>query len=124
MSQQQAAQLTVDPGSDELRPVVELFNALTGKRPSPATVWRICTRGNKRAGKLPALKVLGAWHSTRPTLLQWLQAGADRSVRGVEGRSTKRVASTEKRLREAGLIGPILAKHNTPAAERLEGEGA
>ena len=52
------------PGVGDLVPVSRLFENLGLRRPHPSSIWRICARGNARAGRLPALRVLGAWHST------------------------------------------------------------
>ena len=110
--------LTVDPKTDDLKPVVELLKDLTGRRPSPATIWRWCSKGTKRGGRLPAFKVLGTWHSTRAALLQWLAAESDRTDSHAVDRPSGRDPSTKKRLTKAGLI------NCESDAERLEGEGA
>jgi len=47
----------------DLRPVSLIARNLTGKRPSPSTVWRWVKRGN-RGGKLDAVMIGGSWHTT------------------------------------------------------------
>jgi len=88
---------------DDLRPVSLLARELTGRRPSPATIWRWCVKGTARAGRLPALTVFGSWHSTREALVEWLRRGSERSAVPNDP-PADRPASTERRLKEAGLL--------------------
>lgn len=98
--------LTLDPETDDLRPVAVLVADLTGRRPSPPTVWRWCVRGTRRAGKLPALRVFGSWNTTRQALLTWLQAESSRKSEESLGdrEEGERTGETRQRLQEAGLL--------------------
>lgn len=96
-----AAPLQLDPQTDDLRSVAALMADLTGRRPSPPTVWRWCVRGTRRAGKLPALRVYGSWSTTRKALVEWLQRESERPAADA---AAKRDPATERRLRAAGLL--------------------
>lgn len=95
--------LTIDPETDDLRPVASLAESLTGRKPAPATVWRWCQKGKRHSGKLPALRVFGTWHTTRAALLTWLCADSTQ-VDETPTESSDRSESTSRRLAEAGLI--------------------
>lgn len=95
--------LSLDPDADDLRPVSQLMHDLTGRRPSPATLWRWCSRGTSRAGVLPSLTVFGTRHTTREALVEWLRRGSEVApVAAPE--SDARDQATDRRLRSAGLL--------------------
>lgn len=94
----------INSNSDGLRPVVSLVEELTGRRPSPSSVWRWCAKGTKRAGKLPALRVLNTWHTTSEALLGWLATESTAPGQTDGHQSSSRSVETEERLRTAGLL--------------------
>jgi hypothetical protein len=104
MPSQSTPTLSIDPKSDDLRPVAELVKQLTGRRPSPASVWRWTQKGTRRAGKLPAIRVFGQQHTTREALLQWLQTDNVQSASTADDCSSERSPETESRLKDAGLL--------------------
>jgi len=104
MSVKTVAPLTLDPDAGDLRPVAELLTSLTGRRPSPPTVWRWCVKGTRRAGKLPAVKLFNQWHSNRKALLQWLAADSERPDVPTDDEPGPRDTELEKQLQTAGLI--------------------
>lgn len=53
----------IDLESDDLRPVWIVARDRTGKRPSPATVWRWVRKGI-RGGRLEAVFLQGVWQTT------------------------------------------------------------
>jgi hypothetical protein len=57
------AQSTLQLETDDLRPVTLVAERRTGKRPSPSTIYRWVRRGT-RGGRLEAVHVHGAWHTT------------------------------------------------------------
>lgn len=87
------------PGDGALKPVTKLFEGRGLKRPHPSTIWRICVRGTSRAGRLPALRILGAWHSTAEALAGWLERGTAAAL----NKSTSNV-DTDEKLRDAGVL--------------------
>ena len=97
------APLALDPSADDLRPVAVLCQRLTGRRPSPATIWRWCSRGTRRAGRLPAVRVFGTWHSTSEALMAWLQNDSQQPSPAADD-PAERSEATTRRLRAAGLI--------------------
>lgn len=88
----------------KLAPIADEFEALTGKRPSPATIWRITTKGNGRAGVLPSLVVLGQRMTVRQALVDWLQRGSEPAHAADADDSGERDEATDRRLRAAGLL--------------------
>ena len=95
-------QLSLDPDTDDLRPVAQLMADLTGRRPSPATVWRWCSRGTGRAGVLPSLVIYGTRHTTREALLEWLRR--ESAPADADDSTAERDASVDRKLRAAGLL--------------------
>jgi hypothetical protein len=87
------------PGDGSLVPVSKLFEELGLRRPHPSSIWRFCARGTARAGRLPALHVLGCWHSTAEALTAWLERGTAAAL----NKSAANNASDEE-LRDAGLL--------------------
>jgi hypothetical protein len=87
------------PGDGPLKPVPNLYEALGLRRPHPGSVWRICSRGTVRAGRLPALHVQGGWHSTKDALAAWLELGTAAALND----SRSKVVIDEE-LRAAGLL--------------------
>lgn len=102
MSAQQDA-ITLDP-DDGLRPVADLLEGITGRRPHPAMIWRARNKGT-RAGRLPAIKIYGAWHTTRPALMEWLRRGSEVApLDGGDDHEPHCDEATDRRLQAAGLL--------------------
>lgn len=55
-----------------LEPVSLLARRLSGRRPSPATVWRWVAKGTAQ-GVLPSVKLYGAPHCTEAAFRAWLR---------------------------------------------------
>ena len=94
------ASLALDPDTDDLRPVAQLMGDLTGRRPSPATIWRWCRRGTSRAGRLPGLTVYGQWHTTREALVDWLRRGSELPTPPTDDAGGERPEATRRRLED------------------------
>ena len=97
-----AVQLEIDIETDDVRPVAELMKQLTGRRPSPPTVWRWCERGTKRQGVLPSVSIFGSRHTTREALQEWLSRGSGPTPPSPE--PAERSEATSRRLKAAGLL--------------------
>lgn len=79
-----------------LEPVSLLARRLSGRRPSPATVWRWVVKGTAQ-GILPSLKLYGAPHTTEAAFRAWL--------RGEFAPATAAdVDASDESLRAAGLL--------------------
>lgn len=64
---------TNDPLSvGTLQPVTKILSDITGRRPSPASVWRWHAKGTARNGKLPTVMLYGAVCSTEAAVRAWL----------------------------------------------------
>lgn len=89
--------------TDEIRPVSEICRRLTGKRPSPATIWRWIRRGC-RGQLLDAIQVQGHWQTTPAEFARFLRAksASPSTIPASNGRD----AGTEQRLISAGLLSP------------------
>lgn len=85
----------------QLEPVANLCERITGRRPSPATVWR-WTRKGTAAGILRTQKVFGALHTTEAEFRRWAQAGRDAPT-GHE-RDDDQDDVTDEQLAEAGIL--------------------
>ena len=100
--------LNLDDG--ELVPVASLVKSLSGRRPSPPTVWRWCLKGVKSADggrvRLQAVKLFGSWHTTREALSQFLtaQSPAALSCDSDADRPAPRSERTREKLAAAGLL--------------------
>jgi len=66
--------MLIDLENDTLEPVSTVAKRVTGKRPSPPTVWRWCRHG-VRSGtvKLEAICYAGSWHTTPAAFAQFLR---------------------------------------------------
>ncbi|MEX0784683.1 MAG: DUF1580 domain-containing protein [Dehalococcoidia bacterium] len=93
----------IDLDTAEIRPVAQLAADLTGRRPSPATIWRWCRRGTRRAGRLPAVVAFGTWHTTAEAYRAWIQRGSEPTP-PQDDAAAERSPATERRLRKAGLL--------------------
>ncbi len=89
--------------SDEVRPVAEVCQRLTGKRPSPATIWRWIRRGC-RGQQLDAVQVQGQWQTTTAEFARFVRAKSQPLA--PTQKPSERDAATEKRLNAAGLLDP------------------
>ena len=97
----------IDVERDELVPVGELVEQRLGRRLASSTTWRWIAKGVKVRGrtvKLPAVRVGGAWCTSRPAFADFLRRQTAAALAPVETEPTARPESTERKLREAGLI--------------------
>lgn len=79
-----------------LEPVSLLARRLSGRRPSPATVWRWVTRGTA-AGVLPTVRMYGAPHTTEAAMRAWLRGEFAPAA-------APAVCADDDTLRAAGLL--------------------
>lgn len=88
----------------QLGPVTRIAQHRTGRRPSPATIWRWCRKGLRGGVRLTAVFHSGAWHTTDRAFEQFLLdqtlAQQDRDPTGAADRS----AASDDALRAAGLL--------------------
>jgi hypothetical protein len=89
---------------DEVRPVHEVCKRLTGKRPSPATIWR-WVRKCCNGCRLEAVHIQGHWQTTTGEFARFI---CEKSIKAIESmvcdQSTERDSVTARRLKAAGLI--------------------
>ena len=94
-----AATISLD---DELTPVATEAKRRTGKRPSPATVWRWCRRGC-RGVRLEALNVFGQWHTTKEAFAAFIK-GQTAAALESDDSPAERSPATAEALRKAGVL--------------------
>jgi hypothetical protein len=82
--------------SGQLQPVRSLALRLSGRRPSPATVWRWTTKGT-RNGILPTVRLYGAPHTTETAFRAWLR-GEFAPINPAD------IDASDEALRAAGLL--------------------
>ena len=97
------------PGDGKLTPVSKLFEDAGLRRPHPSSIGRVCTRGNALAGRLPALRVLGAWHSTKEALTAWLECGTAAALNksaanNASDEELRDANASDDELRDAGFL--------------------
>ena len=80
----------------QLEPVSLLARRISGRRPSPATVWRWIAKGTAQ-GVLPSVKLYGLPHTTEAAFRAWLR-GEFAPAAGPD------VDAGDDALRAAGLL--------------------
>ncbi len=96
----------IDLERDDLRPVAEIAQERTGKRPPPGTVWRWRLRGCHGA-KLEAVFVHGRWCTTAEAFADFIRRQTAAAINAREASdvdSGERDEATDRRLKKAGLI--------------------
>lgn len=88
---------------DELTPVATEARRRTGKRPSPATIWRWCRRGC-RGVRLEAVQVLGSWHTTREAFDAFVRGQTAEALATSDDATEERSEETAAKLRAAGVL--------------------
>ena len=88
---------SIDLESASLRPVSLIARERTGKRPSPATVWRWCKKGIRGGVKLEAVNIFGSWHTTSEAFAEFLRAQTAVAMAEPSG-------CTDDELRSVGLL--------------------
>ena len=90
----------IDLEADDLRPVATVARDRTGKRPSPASIWRWIHKGN-RGGKLEAVFLTGVWHTTAAAFADFIRRQTAAAL-GASDRPSQGV--TDDELRANGLL--------------------
>lgn len=92
---------------EQLRPVSQVAEELTGCRPSPSTIWRWVRKGVVGGVKLSATRYLGKWHCKLTDFQRFLEREtaavleADTDDRPV---GSSAPPANEVELRAAGLL--------------------
>lgn len=92
--------------ADDLVTVASEAKRRTGKRPSPATVWRWTHKGC-RGVLLKAVHCFGAWHTTREAFSEFIRdqsAAAMAASVFSDDAPAERDEATAKKLRAAGVL--------------------
>ena len=91
--------------TDDIRPAQQVIKSRTGKRVSPATLWRWRLKGVGGV-KLPMVRVGGVWHTTVEAFAEFVRAqtAALTPADPVGEVSAERSESTRRRLEAAGLV--------------------
>lgn len=96
----------IDLENDELRPVADICQNRTGRRPSPQCVWRWRIRGC-RGVRLTCVFLQGKWQTTDAAFAEFIrgqtQAANDACTAADRMQSDERDPATERRLQAAGL---------------------
>lgn len=93
--------------AESLLPVVQVAERLTGRRPSPSTIWRWVRKGVIGGVKLNATRYLGRWHCKPSDFQSFLEretAAVLESESGVAAESPSGPAQVDDELRGAGLL--------------------
>lgn len=97
--------VTIDVENDDLIAVTAEAKRRTGKRPSPATVWRWVKKG-VRGVRLEAVQLFGAWHTTRAAFGRFIaaQTAAALPIADSDDAPADRSPETAAKLKAAGLL--------------------
>jgi hypothetical protein len=88
----------IDLTTDQLRPVAQVAADCTGRRPSPASVWR-WTRKGTRGGRLEAYYVHGVWCTTPEAFADFIRRQTDAALA-----TPAADEPDDEQLRAAGLL--------------------
>lgn len=97
---------TIDLEHDELRPVGEICERKTGRRPSPQCVWRWRIKGC-RGVKLECVLLQGVWQTTEAAFAAFIRGQTQAAVdacTAADQEPVERDAAKTRRLKAAGLI--------------------
>lgn len=103
----------IDLENDKLETVAQIYFRLTGKRLNPQKLWRWRVKGC-RGAKLHAVLLSGAWHTTAKAFAHFIerQTQAANIACTAETVAAERDASTELRLKAAGLLNHPLSRRS------------
>jgi len=90
----------IDLESDDLRPVWIVARDRTGRRPSPATVWRWVRKG-VRGGRLEAVFLQGVWHTTSAAFADFIRR---QTAAALNLPPNEPVIASDDALRAVGLL--------------------
>ena len=104
----------IDLEHDDLRPVADIAEKRTGKRPPPGCIWRWRRKGC-RGVHLECYLYAGVWHTTEKAFSAFIlgQTAAAVDACRAAGRTTDRSPTTLQRLKDAGLLS------NEPTVEHM-----
>lgn len=85
--------------STDVRPVAHVAEKLSGKRPSPATVWRWVRKG-VRGGKLEAVFLRGVWQTTPAAFADFIR----RQTAAALAPSAPDVDASDDALKAMGIL--------------------
>ena len=92
---------TTLPHDELLHPISTVVERLTGRRPSPATVWRWLRKG-VRGAKLNAVLCGGKWLCTEQDFRLFLQEQTDAAL--AASTTAARVPDVDEALKAQGLL--------------------
>ena len=96
----------IDLEHDEIRPVADICERKTGRRPAPQCVWRWRIKGC-RGVRLECVLLQGIWQTTEAAFAAFIRGQTQTAVDSCTAaghESESRTPAKESRLKSAGLI--------------------
>lgn len=101
LSEPGAAERIAAPAREKIEPIAVIAERVTGRKPSPATTWRWCTRGVAGGIKLPHVRAFGKPSCTESAFVRWLERCAADGHDSLPGDA---VDASNDELLAAGLL--------------------